>query len=439
MAAGLAPRSRSSEPGIYLIAIDGGDARAITRPERPTFHFSPVFSPDGHHLVFASCNSTGLTSGWLLPQKCSVAMVDIDESLRVTGTPRTLAAQVVYPSGMAWSPDGRWIVFVGESGGSAKLLRVSVDGTHDAEPIELAGSHAAHPAAPPARDRLVFSRYDWEAHLYRFAPGHPLERFAPSSSFELDPHFSPDGRQIAFASGRSGEVAIWVAAADGSEARQFTSHRWVWQGSPNWSPDGRTIAFDAFDPDNHVHVWTIPAEGGTPRRITGPTGDQARPTWSRDGRWIYFSEAREGGRDIWRVPATGGPAERITRDGSGYLAYETADGVNILYQPRYGDSPVLIAPLDGAGPARRIIDCARAASFVPAGNAIVYAGCEPGTTPSLRSLDTVTGRDRVLGTLEHFPSDPLGVGLAVSQDRKTILFSGLMRRGADLMLIEDLR
>ncbi len=117
---------------------------------------------------------------------------------------------------------------------------------------------------------------------------------AASSSFEADPHFSPDGRHIAFNSGRSGKVAIWVAAADGSDPRQLTSHRWGWQGSPKWSPDGRTIAFDAFDPDDHVHVWTIPAEGGTPRRITEPTGDQTVPTWSRDGKWIYFSEAHEG-------------------------------------------------------------------------------------------------------------------------------------------------
>ena len=285
----------------------------------------------------------------------------------------------------------------------------------------------------------MFSRSDWALHLYRFAPGKPLERVAASSSHEGDPHFSPDGRRIAFASGRSGEFAIWVAAADGSDPRQLTSHQWIWQGSPNWSPDGRTIAFDAYDPDGHVHVWTIPAEGGTPRRITKPTGDQTVPTWSRDGKWIYFSEARDGGRDIWRVPATGGPAEQLTRTGTGFLAYETADGASLLYQPKYGDSPLLVMPLTGAGPPRRLIECVRHASFIPVGTTIVYAGCEPGTTPSLHSIDLVSGRDRLLGTLEHFPPDPLGHPLAVSPDRKTILFTGLPRLGADLMLIEHFR
>ncbi len=230
-----------------------------------------------------------------------------------------------------------------------------------------------------------------------------------------------------------------MAAADGSDPRQLTSHRWGWQGSPNWSPDGRTIAFDAYDPDGHVHVWTIPAEGGAPRRITKPTGDQTVPTWSRDGKWIYFSEAREGGRDIWRVPATGGAAEQLTRTGSGFLAYETADGASLLYQPKYGNSPLLVMPLTGAGPPRRLIECVRHASFIPVGTTIVYAACEPSTTPSLHSIDLVSGRDRLLGTLQHFPPDPLGHPLAVSPDRKTILFAGLVRRGADLMLIEHFR
>jgi hypothetical protein len=69
----------------------------------------------------------------------------------------------------------------------------------------------------------------------------------------------------------------------------------------------------------------------------------------------------------------------------------------------------------------------------------VYVACAPGTSPPLRAIDTVTGRDLLLGTLEHFPPDTLGIGLAVSPDGKSILFRGLMRRGADLMLIENFR
>jgi Tol biopolymer transport system component len=63
-----------------------------------------------------------------------------------------------------------------------------------------------------SRDRLVFSQFGWDMHLYRFNAGLPAEQVAASSSFETDPHFSPDGRRQAFGSARAGNVAIWVAA-----------------------------------------------------------------------------------------------------------------------------------------------------------------------------------------------------------------------------------
>ena len=419
--------------GLYLIPIEGGPARPMTRPKPPAFHFSPVFSPDGRRVTYASCETPRLSN-------CAVVIVDVDRSFTPAGAARTLTSQPVYPAGMAWSRDGKSILFVGEGSSSWNLWRLWIDGTREPETIELAGGHVEHPATAASRDRLVFSHYDWEMRLYRFAPGKPLERVAASSSFEAGAHFSPDGRHIAFNSGRSGQVAIWVAAADGSDPRQLTSHRWGWQGSPNWSPDGRTIAFDAFDPDDHVHVWTIPAEGGTPRRITEPTGDQTAPTWSRDGKWIYFSEAHEGravDRDIWRVPAAGGQAEQLTRTGSGFLGYEIADGASLLYQPKVGESPLMVMPLKGTGPPRRLVECVRHASFIPVGTTVFYEGCEPGTTPSLHSIDLLNGRDRLLGTLEHSPKGQLGIQLAVSPDRKTIVFSGLLQHGADLMLIEN--
>ena len=427
--------------GLYLIPIDGGPARPMTRPKPPAFHFSPVFSPDGRRVTYASCETPRLSN-------CGVNIVDVDRSFTPASAARTLTSQPVLPAGTAWSRDGKSILFVGEGSSSWNLWRLWIDGTREPETIELAGGHVEHPATAASRDRLVFSHYDWEMHLYRFAPGKPLERFAASSSFEADPHFSPDGGHIAFNSGRSGKVAIWVAAADGSDPRQLTStsRGWGWQGGPRWSPDGRTIAFCAYDPDERVHVWTIPAEGGTPRLITKPTGEQTMPTWSRDGKWVYFSEAREGsagawlggpGAEIWRVPATGGAAEQLTRTGTGFLAYETADGANLMYQPTYGDSPLLMMPLKGGGSPRRLVECVRSASFVPVGTTVIYVACDAGTSPPLRSIDTVSGRDRLLGTLEHSPPDQIGSNLAVSPDRKTILFTGLMRRGADLMLIEN--
>ena len=77
--AGRDPRSATdTTAGISLIPVEGGEARAITRPTRPAFDFSPVFSPDGRRLAYTSCETPGLNLPLLLPGRCAVRVVDID-------------------------------------------------------------------------------------------------------------------------------------------------------------------------------------------------------------------------------------------------------------------------------------------------------------------------------------------------------------------------
>jgi Tol biopolymer transport system component len=367
--------------------------------------------------------------------------VDVDSTFAPTSQPRAVTERPMASiDGVVWNRDAKSILFSGGGPDPLGMWRVSVDGNRGIERIELAGEHAQHPATVGSRDRLAYSRYSWDAHLYRFKATRPHERIAASSSSEGDPHFSPDGRRLAFTSHRSGDVAIWVGAADGSGARQLTQATGDWQGSPSWSPDGHTIAFDSWDSARQVHIWTIDAEGGPPRQITKDAGDQIAPRWSVDGRWIYFSARRGEGAEpnIWRVRATGGRPEQVTRTGSGFLAYESFDGASVLYQPKPGESPLLLMPLSGGRP-RQLVDCARNASFTTAGRAVFYVPCEPGTSPSLKKVDIFTGQDRTLGRLEHFPEDAWHVNLAVSPDGQTVLYLGLVRKGGDLILIENFR
>ena len=124
------------------------------------------------------------------------------------------------------------ILFAGGAPGPVRLWRLWVDGARPPERVEIASEWAEYPATAASQDRLVFSQFRWDWHLYRFNAGLQAEPVAASSSFEADPNFSPDGRRLAFGSGRSGHVAIWVAAADGSDARQLTHNTRQWPGSP---------------------------------------------------------------------------------------------------------------------------------------------------------------------------------------------------------------
>src|SRR4029453_18881858 len=97
----------------------------------------------------------------------------------------------------------------------------------------------------------------------------------------------------------------------------------------------------------HYHIWTIEVDGGAPRQLTTAPADQVVPTWSQDGKWIYFSWWQASGRDIWRLPRGGGGPEARARGGHGPFASESADGRSLLFQTKDADSPLMMIPLVG--------------------------------------------------------------------------------------------
>lgn len=180
----------------------------------------------------------------------------------------------------------------------------------------------------------------------------------------------------------------------------------------------------------------IDADGGPSRRLTTQAGDQSAATWSHDGRWIYFSGDQGTGCDIWRVPASGGTLERMTRGASGRFACESADGKQLLFQPKEADSPLMAMALTG-GEARQLVTCVWWSAFGVGPQGVYYVPCDPSADPPVHVLDLETGRDRRLGMLEKLTERPLG--LSVSPDGQTIVYPRVTSENADLMLIENFR
>ena len=94
-----------------------------------------------------------------------------------------------------------------------------------------------------------------------------------------------------------------MSAADGSNAVQLTDRLGREQCGPRWSPDGRWIAFDSMTEAGDFDVLLIDAAGGPPRRLASTPYYESLPSWSRDGRFVYFSSNRSGRFEVWRVPA----------------------------------------------------------------------------------------------------------------------------------------
>jgi len=417
---------------IYIVPADRGDPHAVTRTKRPASDWAPAFSPDGRRLAYVSCTGVEAT--------CDVYVLDVDAAYRPAGPPRQLTRHPGVILGLAWSRDGASVIYGRRPiAGLGYLWRVSAAGDQPPERLEMAGVGAMEPATVPSRDRVAFTRSFFDVDIHRLQPGHSPEPLVAGSFADFQAQFSPDGRRIAFGTARAGEVSeIWVAAADGSGARQLTNGPGRFQGAPHWSPDGQRIAFDSEGNDGQWHIWTIDAEGGPPHQITKDPGNQNVPTWSRDGRTIYFCAERGMGFDLWRIPAGGGTAVRITRDGSGLLGSESADGKSVVYQPRDGESPLLALSLTG-GPTRQLVKCAKPTAFSVAAQRIYYVACGSDRDPAVHVMDLSMGQDRLIGRLERYSSHYYPMGLPVSPDGTTILYNKVVNDGADLMLIENFR
>jgi dipeptidyl aminopeptidase/acylaminoacyl peptidase len=138
--------------------------------------------------------------------------------------------------------------------------------------------------------------------------GGPVTRLTPDGAFDDQPCWSPAGRHLAFVSDRSGERRLWLGEVERGVARCLDAAP-MGASSPAWSPTGDHLAFSAPGEGTGTHLWTIPAAGGMPTRLTAGDGDETSPAWSPDGQSIAFLAES----DLWVVPASGGTPRRLTR------------------------------------------------------------------------------------------------------------------------------
>ncbi len=106
---------------------------------------------------------------------------------------------------------------------------------------------------------------------------------------------------------------LWVASREGGLARRLTSTPAV-ESDPHFSPDGRQIAFTS-NRSGVAAVYVVPVEGGTPRRLTWYPSESLARGWTPDGTRVLYTSEREtapvGFARLWTVSPEGGPSERI--------------------------------------------------------------------------------------------------------------------------------
>jgi Tol biopolymer transport system component len=155
----------------------------------------------------------------------------------------------------------------------------------------LSGRFNAISAAISSDGRLLAIDQDGlVSNLLELPIGHgdAAHLFAPSSRQGFSPVYSPDGKEVVFASTRSGSIELWLANSDGSGMYEFSHFKDdAFPLTPSWSPDGKKVVF-ALPRNGATNLMVGAVDSGTLRQLTFTQGPDFNPVYSTDGHSIYF-------------------------------------------------------------------------------------------------------------------------------------------------------
>jgi len=145
--------------------------------------------------------------------------------------------------------------------------------------------------------------------------------------FGWDPTWSPDGKQILFASDRDGLIQLFAVKPNGKGLHKITNLP-AMRGRSDWSPDGQFIVTYSGEAWNR-EVYIMNADGSNARQLTPTGGNSQGPSFSPDGKWVAFTAyfdnyGDDHGCEIYIIRVDGTDLRRLTNN-------DYCD-----YQPRWG-------------------------------------------------------------------------------------------------------
>jgi serine/threonine protein kinase/Tol biopolymer transport system component len=244
-----------------------------------------------------------------------------------TADPRWVSHDIIDEAAVMLPDASGMVITKVNRGAQNELTLVPLDGGPERPVIDKTVVATKGMAISPAGDRVVWStcsaRYD-VVTPERASDGRISARsIMPMTEWEdTGPAWIAGTRKIVIASDRGGEMALWVLDLDERELPRKIPSGSLSVGSPAVSPDGSLVAFSAPG----AGIFVVPFDGSAAPLALSHGGDDAFPTFSRDGKTVYF-EARDGkGRPrIEAAPASGGVAKLVRQDAAFPAASRVAD------------------------------------------------------------------------------------------------------------------
>jgi len=375
-------------------------------------------------------------------------------------------------TGLAFSHDGSTILYVrgGDHGGnwtepvppnpdaSATRPEVAMWAVPFAGGTPRKIAAGDEPTPSPTSDTVAFLKDGavWSVAL--------ADSAAPAALFfdrgrDRDLRWSPDGRRLAFQSGRGDHAFIGVYRM-GSDSVRFLDPSTGLDGSPRWSPDGREVAFvrrhgRGGPPDPILEetptpwsirvadaatgrarqVWASPH---TPRGSYPQTAGQANLHWMAGGRLTFLADL-DGWPHLYAVPADGGADPTLLTPGRFMVEYVAAspDGSFLVYNANAGDAPGDVDRrhlfrVEAGGGSPRPLTSGPDLSYDPVvtgdGSSVAFVSAGP-RRPPLAAVLPVSGGDVKLLGRDRIPSDFPTADLVVPKDVTFRAEDGLLVHG----------
>jgi eukaryotic-like serine/threonine-protein kinase len=280
----LDPASRNNPNSrIWAVNVATGEKRLVTKEDS----IQPNWSPHGYRIAYGGRRNAAQRDIWTIPAGGGEA-IEVTNDAAVEGSP-------------VWSPDGKYLYFASDRSGSMNVWRVPIEETTGkvlgpAEAVTTPSPYSAQLSFSRDGKRMVYMHMVTSGNLQRVAfdpvretvTGQPVW-ITQGSRTAAFPNLSPDGEWLAFRALVGQHENLFVVRGDGTGLRQLTDDVYK-DREPRWSPDGKRIAFFS-DRTGKWEVWMINADGSGLHQITYATAPALNPTWSPDGSRIAYRNA----------------------------------------------------------------------------------------------------------------------------------------------------